>query len=311
MKLIVQPDTGIGPIVTAIKQAKKSIDILIFRLDRADIARALQDAVARGVNVRALTAHTNRGGDKHLRRLELQLLEGGVTVSRTADDLVRYHGKMMIVDARVLHVYGFNFTTLDIEKSRSFAIVTRNRRLVQEAARLFAADFDRQACPPSFNRLIVSPENARERLAQFLRGARRQLLIYDPCLSDDAMLKILVERVRAGVDVRIIGKVEAKWRLRFEPYPGKRLHVRAIVRDGQRAFVGSQSLRKLELDKRREVGIIVSDRKVVAGFLTVFAQDWAATPSGRKAAKKTVRNIRNGKPARAGEKLLAAATGPP
>ena len=33
-----------------------------------------------------------------------------------------------------------------------------------------------------------------------------------------------------------------------------RLHVRAIIRDGTRAFVGSQSLRKEELDSRREVG---------------------------------------------------------
>src|SRR5437868_7601068 len=108
MKLIVQPDAGVPPILTAIKQAKKAIDMLIFRLDRADIARALEAAVARGVNVRTLTAHTNRGGEKSLRKLEMQLLEGGVTVSRTADDLVRYHGKMMIVDSRTLHVYGFN-----------------------------------------------------------------------------------------------------------------------------------------------------------------------------------------------------------
>ena len=41
MKLIVQPDAGMPPIVTAIKQARKSIDILIFRLDRGEIARAL------------------------------------------------------------------------------------------------------------------------------------------------------------------------------------------------------------------------------------------------------------------------------
>src|SRR3954471_15552022 len=144
MKLIVEPDDGVGPVLAAIKQAKKTIDVLIFRLDRVDLARALQAAVARGVSVRALTAHTNRGGEKHLRRLEMQLLEGGVTVSRTADDLVRYHGQMMIIDGRILHVYGFNFTTLDIEKSRSFGVVTRNRRLVQEAIKLFDADFDRQ-----------------------------------------------------------------------------------------------------------------------------------------------------------------------
>src|SRR5262245_47671102 len=110
MKLIVQPDAGITPIVTAIKQAKKSVDIMIFRLDRAEIARALEAGVVRGVRVRALTAHQNRGGTKSLRKLEMKLLEGGVTVSRTSNELVRYHGKMAIIDGRILHIYGFNFT---------------------------------------------------------------------------------------------------------------------------------------------------------------------------------------------------------
>src|SRR3954447_15666838 len=132
MKLIVQPDAGIAPIVTAIKQAKKSVNLLIFRLDRHEIARALADAVKRGVRVRALTAHTNRGGTKSLRKLEMELVEAGVTVSRTADDLVRYHGKMMIVDNRILHVYGFNFTGLDMLKSRSFGVISKNDRLVNE-----------------------------------------------------------------------------------------------------------------------------------------------------------------------------------
>src|SRR4051794_38327266 len=180
MKLIIQPDDGVEPILKAIRKARKYIDVLIFRLDRSDIARELQAAVARGVNVRALTAHTNRGGEKSLRKLEMQLLEGGVTVSRTADDLVRYHGKMMIVDGRELHVFGFNFTTLDIEKSRSFGVVTRNGKLVQEAMKLFEADFNRVTYAPSYNRLVVSPENSRERLTKFISGARKQLLIYDP-----------------------------------------------------------------------------------------------------------------------------------
>jgi hypothetical protein len=56
-----------------------------------------------------------------------------------------------------------------------------------------------------------------------------------------------------------------------------RLHVRAIVRDGSQAFVGSQSLRKLELDGRREVGVIVRDRRVVARMVAVFQGDWSKT----------------------------------
>src|SRR3954463_7453987 len=286
MKLIVQPDAGIAPIVTAIKQAKKSVNVLIFRLDRFEIARALADAVKRGVRVRALTAHTNRGGTKSLRKLEMDLLEAGVTVSRTADDMVRYHGKMMIVDNKILHVYGFNFTGLDMLKSRSFGVISKNEKLVNEATKLFMADFDRLAYVPGYERLVVSPENARERLARFIAGARKQLLIYDPQVSDDAMLRLITERIKAGVDVRIIGRVEEKWNVKHERYPGRRLHIRAIVRDGKRAFLGSQSLRRLELEKRREVGVIVTDDLVVRQMQDVFEKDWAQTPSGKKQRRK-------------------------
>lgn len=303
MKLIVQPDAGIAPIVTAIKQAKKSIDVLIFRLDRLEIARALEAAVTRGVRVRALTAHENRGGTKILRKLEMHLLQGGVTVSRTADDLVRYHGKMMIIDARILHVYCFNFTLLDMEKSRSFGVVSKNKRLVAEAMKLFEADFERQPYKPGFDRFVVSPENARERLAAFIKGARKQLLIYDGNLCDDAMLRIITERIKAGVEVKIIGSVEAKWNIHGEPFPGKRMHVRAIVRDGQRAFIGSQSLRRLELENRREVGVIITDPGVVSQIQQCFELDWSKTAAGKKEAKKAAKADRKEKKE---EKLAAA-----
>jgi phosphatidylserine/phosphatidylglycerophosphate/cardiolipin synthase-like enzyme len=71
VKLFVQPDAGLEPILAAIRRAKKSIQILIFRLDRPEIERALVEAVGRGVAVQALVAYTNRGGDKVLRRFEI------------------------------------------------------------------------------------------------------------------------------------------------------------------------------------------------------------------------------------------------
>jgi phosphatidylserine/phosphatidylglycerophosphate/cardiolipin synthase-like enzyme len=73
--------------------------------------------------------------------------------------------------------------------------------------------------------------------------------------------------------------------LTAEKFPGKRLHVRAIVRDGRQAFVGSQGLRKLELDGRREVGVIVKDSKVVARMAAVFEEDWSQTDQARKDVK--------------------------
>ena len=151
---------------------------------------------------------------------------------------------------------------------------------------LFSADFDRQPYVPGHDRFVVSPENARDVLGRFLAGARKQLLIYDPKVSDDAMLKIITDRIKAGVDVRVIGKVESKWNVKSEKYPGKRLHIRAIIRDGKRAFMGSQSLRRLELEKRREVGVIIADGHVVDQMKEIFEEDWAQTESGRKQLKK-------------------------
>ena len=53
--------------------------------------------------------------------------------------------------------------------------------------------------------------------------------------------------------MNIIGKVGAKWKISCEKHPGTRLHIRAMIRDGQHAFLGSQSLRRIELEKRREM----------------------------------------------------------
>ena len=282
MKLIIQPADGVAPVVKAIDRAKKSIDIVIFRFDRAEVERALHAAVQRGVVVRALIAHTNKGGEKTLRKLELRLLERGATVARTADDLTRYHGKMMIVDSETLHVYGFNYTKLDIDKSRSFGIVTTDRKLVAEAAKLFEADALRQNYAPSHDRLVVSPENSRAVLSAFIKGAKKQLLIYDAQVSDNAIQKLLQERARAGVEIRVIGAVEKSLKaVKVRKLAELRLHVRAIIRDGRDAFIGSQSLRRLELEGRREVGLIVQNAGIVRKLMAVFEDDWS-----KKARKK-------------------------
>jgi cardiolipin synthase A/B len=286
VRVHIQPDDGIAPVVSAIKSAKKSVFVTIFRFDRPAIEKALEGAVARGVTVHALIAHTNAGGEKPLRKLELRFLNAGLTVSRTDDDLIRYHNKMMIVDNERLFVFGFNFTRLDMEASRSFGIMTKDRRILQEAIKLFEADAQRQPYAGGHPLLVVSPENARERLSAFIRKAGKQLLIYDPKLSDPAMLRILVDRLKAGLDVRVIGRVgKGGAQIPQSKLPKLRLHVRAIIRDGRRAFIGSQSLRKLELDGRREVGIIVKDPTVVKKMAAVFEQDWAQTDVARETTK--------------------------
>jgi phosphatidylserine/phosphatidylglycerophosphate/cardiolipin synthase-like enzyme len=290
--LITQPDNGLTPILKAIRRARKSIQIVIFRFDREETEKALAGAVARGVPVRALVAHTNQGGAKELRKLEQRLLEAGVTVSRTADDLPRYHAKMIIVDD-TLYVLGFNFTRQDIEKSRSFGVITRDARLVREATALFDADALRKAYTPGHDRLVVSPDTSRPILSDFIRGAKRELLIYDERLNDKLMERLLRDRVAAGVAIRVIGKTgKGLEAVMSRKLADLRLHARAIIRDGSQAFIGSQSLRKLELDGRREVGVIVRDVRIARKMRAVFEADWAeAAPEKKKEEKKELKKV--------------------
>jgi cardiolipin synthase A/B len=275
LKLLVQPGESARALIQGIDTAKKSVEIVIFRFDRRDIERALKSAVSRGVFTHALIAHTNRGGEEHLRRLEMRLLEAGGTVARTADDLLRYHYKMIIIDRRKLYLLAFNFTNLDIEHSRSFGVVTRNRKFVQEAVRLFEADTRRQPYTPGYPNFLVSPANARAQLSSFISGAKKQLLIYDLKISDRAMIRLLEDRVRSGVDVRVIGRLTRHGtNLPVRKLLGMRLHVRTMIRDEHQVFIGSQSLRKVELDARREVGIIFHDPKVVSRLINIFEDDW-------------------------------------
>jgi phosphatidylserine/phosphatidylglycerophosphate/cardiolipin synthase-like enzyme len=275
-------------VVQAIRRARKAICVAIFRFDRDEIERELEQAVSRGVRVRALIAHTNRGGENRLRKLEQRLLAAGVTVTRSSDDLLRYHGKFLVVDD-TLHVFAFNLTKLDIDKSRSFGIATRDRRTVQEALKLFEADATRHAYVASRSNLVVSPESARAMLTAFIKGARRELALYDQNVQDPAMIKLLKDRAAKGVRVRVIGDLKGPdGDVVVRPMKSLRLHGRAVIRDGTRAFVGSQSLRKEELDARREVGLLISNPTVTRQLMDVFETDWEenATPKELKKEEK-------------------------
>jgi cardiolipin synthase A/B len=275
MKLIIEPNDGVGPLLAAVKSAKKRLEIAVFRFDRKDLETALKAAAAKGVRVSALIASANRGGEKNLRRLELSFLNEGITVTRTAEDLVRYHDKFILIDRRVLYVLSFNFTHLDIDKSRGFGIVTTHANWVREAVRLFRADCARTPYEPKTETFVVSPANSRTVLGTFLKRAKTQLLIYDPKISDKEMLRILDERSKAGVEIRVIGSVAGHPPFDVQKLAGKRLHTRTIIRDRRQAFVGSQSLRTLELDSRRELGLIVRDARGVKTLIETFESDWA------------------------------------
>ncbi len=275
MHLIIQPRDGIEPLLQGIDQARHRIEITIYRLDQIEIEQALVAAAARGVAVHALITYTNREDLRDIKKLERRMAQCGITVTRTAEDLIRYHSKLMIIDRRLLYLLTFNFTFLDIHHSRSFGMVTEETALVNEAVRLFEIDTLRQPGKTDFEHFIISPINARERLTSFILGAEKQLLIYDDKLSDALIIRHLEVLSESGIDIKVIGEMEKRAKgIEVKKIPGLHLHTQAIIRDRNHVFFGSQSLRKVELEERREIGLITSNKAAVKSFFVIFELDW-------------------------------------
>jgi cardiolipin synthase A/B len=244
MQVIIQPRDGIEPFLEGIRQAEESVEVILYRLDRLEIEQELVVATA-------------------------------VKVTRTAEDLVRYHTKMMIIDRRTLYLLTFNFTFLDIHHSRSFGVITDKHNLIAEAVRLFEADVNGQSNRVEAEHFVISPVNSRRKLSEFILGAQKQLLIYDGKLTDSRMIRLLESQADAGVEIKVIGAMSrTALGVEVRAMPLIRLHAQAIIRDGREVFFGSQSLRKVELDQRREVGLITSDAGAVRSFKVIFEMDW-------------------------------------
>jgi hypothetical protein len=133
-------------------------------------------------------------------------------------------------------------------------------------AAIFAVDCAEEALASdvTHGRLVIGPENARERLNALLADARHSIDIVDPKLTDPATRELLAERAAAGVRVTChagdrVGSLDA--------------HGKLIVVDGRTAVIGSLSLSPIHLAFRRELSVISTDPGVLMslnGFLSTL-----------------------------------------
>ena len=199
---------------------------------------------------------------------------------------------MMIVDGAALHVYGFNYTKLDIDKSRSFGIVTRDKKLVAGGgASCSRPTRCRQTYTPGAPAAGGQPgelaraadrasSRAREEAAADLRRAgQRQRRSSRCCRSaprraSRSASSAALEKATRGVKVAQAAPTCGCTSARSSATAAS-------------AFIGSQSLRKLELEGRREVGVIVNERRASsARSQRCSRRDWQKTSEAARRSPK-------------------------
>ncbi len=273
-QIILEPVERRDAFLETIRSARTSVSLSVFRCHDFKIMDELADALGRGVRVRLLlTAHA-KGWDERLKELAAYLSSMGAEVRHYAGALRKYHAKYMAVDGNVASVSSMNFTRKCFDNTCDFLLITRSPGIVTGLHTLFDADWEAsENADPSLwsERLIVSPENARQRITRLLNSASKSIQIIDHKLDDERIAELLAAKRAKGVEVEILGRGDVGDMVS---------HGKMFLIDRQLAVLGSISLSRKSLDSRREVSVIVRDaacvRKLADFFETVRAETGAA-----------------------------------
>lgn len=281
VSLIVQPGDSFFPLVDAIDSAVSSIKMTIFRMNDPIIREAMTYAVARGVRVQALVAPASKGWTKKNKKLSEELSKVGIEVRvprARKEKIKRYHYKIMTIDNELSLILTFNPTQKNLHYARDFGLLIRDPEIATELSRLFDADWSGEVFKPDDLPLAISPHNSREKILELLASAERTICILDAKVQDQEAIGLLLRKASGGCSIRIISndvsydEVVPNYHVR--KLARYKLHAKCIVVDGTRFFIGSQNLRPVSMDRRREVGIIVEDDAMARKIERVFDEDW-------------------------------------
>lgn len=308
--LLVMPEAGSAPLLAAIRGAKTSIRMHMYLFMTSSVGaeaiQALAERAKAGVDVRIIldgapfTAPKPPACQPPANPVSNNqpafdaLRAAGVKV-KWSDKKFRFtHQKSLLIDGRAAWVMTANLTTSAFKSNREYVVIDREKAHVEEIGKLFEADWAGAAYAPKHPDLVVSPNNSRAQILRLIDSATRALTLQVEYMSDPEVVAHLGQRVKAGVDVTVMlahtekspcsdwdtGAEERKLlaaagvtKVAF--LKKVKLHAKAVLADGARAFVGSENFTANSLNNNRELGLLLRDRAILGELGAVMAKDWA------------------------------------
>ncbi len=300
VKLFPMPDSTAAPIVDSINRAKDSVDVSIYLFTEPKVMEALKQAAARGVRVRVMLEPQVVGIKEANKPAEEALRAAGIEVKATPEIYSEGnkvdHAKFIVIDKKELLFGTGNLVRSGLGENdtpnRDFWVRDTRAQSASEATALFDADWERRDTSAiDFKNLVVTPDNASQKLFNFIDGAKEKLLVYNQSISDQPMIDRLIAAKQRGVDVKVMinsprsstdKAIQTKAKLEaagidvayYRKY--ETLHAKAMIADNK-AYIGSQNFTSGGLYNNREFGEITNDPGVVKELTNIFMGDLKTT----------------------------------
>jgi phosphatidylserine/phosphatidylglycerophosphate/cardiolipin synthase-like enzyme len=291
--LIVLPDDTSRPILDAINAATHALNIRMFLFTDASLLNAVIAARKRGVKVRVMLNPARRSGESENEPSRHTLLGAGIEVRDSSPKFALTHQKSMVIDNATGFVESLNWEPRDLTETRDYAVTTTHKIEVDEMVKCFDADWAQKPFKPHpDSRLIWCPDNGRERIAEFIDGAKETLWLQNERYQDTVIIERLVQAARRGVRVHIMARpphtlkegklIEGVGGLRIMHDVGAKihrlkhlkLHGKMLLADDARAIVGSINLTPGSFEERRELAIETDAHHVIKRLVETSQHDW-------------------------------------
>jgi cardiolipin synthase len=264
-QLILTPSLRRKTLLEVLSSARRSVVLSLFRCDDSRVLDEIVTTARRNVQVKVLITPRARGWNKRLGTLVTLLRHTGVQVKQYDGPWAKYHAKYIVVDETIATVGSMNLTRKCFEETCDFLLLSRNPGLVRDLTKLFESDWSHPfvSAPEVCGGLIVGPDRLRDFMLRLLRQAKGRIRIIDHRVTHPEILLVLAEKMREGVNVRILGRGEVGDLVS---------HGKLVLIDDDTAVIGSASLSRPGLDVRREVSILLREPDLVGQLGRFFEQ---------------------------------------
>lgn len=266
--------------------AQSTLDIQMYLFTVKAIADRIVAAKNRGVTVRVLLDPDHAGNQN----VTPTLTSGGVDWQLAPTLYTFAHAKYVIADRTQAVIMSANWNVDAFISERNYGVVDRDPEDLADLQAIFDQDWamasgDQPTAPNlDCTRLIISPNNAKDRLVEHIQSATQTLDLEVMYISESTIRSEVILAKQRGVAVRVLINDpgdESVQELKNAGIPIRTpgpfsLHAKLIIADDV-AFVGSVNMSFTSLSKNREVGAFVFEPAAFQPIQSQFDTDWNAS----------------------------------
>jgi cardiolipin synthase len=312
--LVQQPTASYSAYYAQIAAAHTTVDVTMYELNDRTAEAAYIAAAKRHVTVRILLSQAFHSGNANQ--------AGCRTLGGTADDCTQYrpftgmngvhvkwapagviyHQKTSTFDRAVADVSTGNLTSNYYKTGWDDYIIDRNTTQVAAIEKTFNNDWSgvttKNGTVPAAG-LVWSPGAAAAMIAQ-ISSAKHTVDFTSEEIAYAPVYNALAADARRNVRCRVVMTASASWEKAFgvltdagctvHVFPATStalyVHIKQIEVDAgltdESVEVGSQNASTFSLTRNRELGLILTDRAVIAGMESTFMKNFAAAAAWSK-----------------------------